>query len=153
MRIMKTLERLEFEYGGKGSFYRTIEGGFVLGLFDKDGNPFTLPEPCGYRVAEEITKDFPKWFDPTPTPVPEPEQEIPAVPETITALQARLVLDSMGALDAVEAFIDKAGGPAKIVWEYATVIERNSPLVEGAAAALGMTSEQMDDLFRAAATL
>lgn len=79
---------------------------------------------------------------------------VPApVPPTITALQARLVLDSMGALDAVEAFIDKAGGPAKIVWEYATVIERNSPLVEGAAAALGMTSEQMDDLFRAAAVL
>ena len=77
--------------------------------------------------------------------VPEP------VPATITALQARLALAQMGALEAVEAFIEKAGGAAKIVWEYATVIERNSPLVEGAAAALGMTGEQMDDLFRAAA--
>lgn len=151
--MTKTLERLEFEYGGKGSFYRVIEGGFVLGLFDKDGNPFTLPEPCGYRVAEEITKDFPKWFDPTPAPVPVPEPETPDVPATITALQARLVLDSMGALDAVEEFIGKAGGAAKIVWEYATVIERHSPLVDGAAAALGMTGDQMDDLFRAAAAL
>jgi len=33
------------------------------------------------------------------------------------------------------------------------VIERQSPLVNGAATALGMTGEQMDDLFRAAAAL
>lgn len=74
------------------------------------------------------------------------------VPATITALQARLVLASMGALDAVEAFVgnDRA---AQITWEYATVIERSSPLVAGAASALGMSDEQMDDLFRTAAAL
>lgn len=75
------------------------------------------------------------------------------VPATITALQARLALQIAGELDAVEAFVNEAGGAAKIVWEYATVIERNSPLVEGAAEALGMTGEQMDDLFRSAAAL
>ena len=74
------------------------------------------------------------------------------VPPSITALQARLALSSFGKLDAVEAFVAKDRA-AQITWEYATVIERNSPLVEGAAAALGMTGEQMDDLFRAAAVL
>ena len=147
---MKTLERLKFEYGGEGEFYRAIENGRVVALYTLDGKPLTLPEPCGYDVVEEV-KDLPDWFD--ATPAPEPEPPAPEVPATITALQARLVLDSMGALEAVEGFINQTGGAAKIVWEYATVIERGSPLVEGAAAALGMTGEQMDDLFRAAAAL
>lgn len=75
------------------------------------------------------------------------------VPASITALQARLVLAQSGALEAVEAFVAQAGSAAKIVWEYATVIERRSPLVDGAAVALGLTEAQMDDLFRAGAAL
>jgi hypothetical protein len=146
---MKTLILMAFEYGGEGEFFQVVEDGVALGFVTLTGEPLTLPLSCGYMVVD-ASPALPAWFDASPTPS---DPVAPPVPDTITALQARLVLNGMGALDAVEAFIAEAGGAAKIVWEYATVIERHSPLVSGAAAALGMTEEQMDDLFRTAATL
>jgi hypothetical protein len=41
---------------------------------------------------------------------------------------------------------------ATIEWEYAATVERLSPWVNNLTAALGMTPEQVDDLFRLAAT-
>ena len=64
-----------------------------------------------------------------------------------TPAQMRLALHRMGLLTQVQAIAD--GEPeASIVWEYATQIVRNSPLIE----ALGtdFTPEEIDDIFRAA---
>jgi hypothetical protein len=46
-----------------------------------------------------------------------------------------------------------AGGAAKIEWEYAATVERDSTLVVGMTAALGLTEQQLDDLFVAAGAL
>ena len=64
-----------------------------------------------------------------------------------TPAQMRLTLHRMGLLTQVQAIAD-ADPEASIVWEYATRIERDSPLIE----ALGsdFTPEQIDDIFRAA---
>ena len=40
-----------------------------------------------------------------------------------------------------------------IEWEYATVVERTSPWVEALRPALGMTEQELDNLFVSAANL
>ena len=67
-----------------------------------------------------------------------PPAPTPSVPASITMRQARLALLSIGLLDDVDAAIAAIPDPvqrkaAEIEWEYATVIERNSPLVQSLA--------------------
>lgn len=81
-------------------------------------------------------------------------EEPAPVPEAVTARQARLALLGAGKLDDVEAALAQMPGPqgraAQIEWEYAVEIRRDSPLIAALAPALGLTMEQVDDLFRAA---
>lgn len=80
-----------------------------------------------------------------------------AVPEAVTARQARLALLAAGHLPAVvaalEAMPGTEGEAARIEWEYALGIERQSPLVLALAAQLGLTEAQVDALFVAAKAL
>lgn len=82
------------------------------------------------------------------------------VPQVITPRQARLVLhrttvaDGSNALEAIEFALAQPGNEeAKITWEWATEIERNSPLIDTFAGGLGFSSEQIDQLFRDGAAL
>lgn len=71
--------------------------------------------------------------------------------------QARLALLQQGLLSQVEAAIAAMPEPDKsavtIEWEYAHVVDRNSPWMSAMAAALGLTDEQLDGLFELALTL
>jgi hypothetical protein len=92
--------------------------------------------------------DFPNAQPPALPPyVPPPS----AVPQAVTMRQARLALLSAGLLDQVNAAITDPA--ARIEWEYATTVERNSSLVQSLASGLGLTEPQLDDLFTLAATL
>jgi hypothetical protein len=75
----------------------------------------------------------------------------------VTPRQARLALLGAGQLANIEAAITALEEPTKsaveIEWEYAVQIERTSPWVQAMTAALGMTDEQTDQLFEAAAQL
>ena len=80
------------------------------------------------------------------------------VPASVTPRQARLALLQIGKLDAVSAALAAIPDPAQrtaaqIEWEYATVIERNSPLVQSLAAGLGLTAPAIDALFEAASRI
>ena len=80
------------------------------------------------------------------------------MPMSVTPRQARLALLQIGKLDAVSAALAAIPDPARrtaaqIEWEYATVIDRNSPLVQSLAAGLNLTDAQLDDLFTQAAGL
>lgn len=75
------------------------------------------------------------------------------VPASVTARQARLALNEAGLLDDVEAAIAASPRAIQLTWEYATQIERGNPIFTQVAAGFGLTEEQMDDLFRRAATL
>lgn len=83
-----------------------------------------------------------------------PAPTTPLVPEAVTARQARLALLGAGKLAMVEGALAQIPGvqgeAARIEWEYATDIRRDSPLIGALAPMLGLTSEQVDDLFRAA---
>lgn len=77
----------------------------------------------------------------------------PAVPQVITMRQARLALYNAKVLDQVNAAVTAAQPPDQIWWEYSTEVHRQHPLVLQITAGLGMTSDQVDALFIAAAAL
>lgn len=70
-----------------------------------------------------------------------------------TPRQARLALAQAGLLSAVEARIAAAPATVRIEWEYANEIRRDWPPIADAAADLGLTEAQLDDLFALAASL
>lgn len=79
------------------------------------------------------------------------------VPGVVSMRQARLALLQAGLLDRVEQAIGGLAGvtgrAAQIQWEFSTDVSRYSELVEALMPALGLTDEQVDELFRAAAAL
>lgn len=75
------------------------------------------------------------------------------VPQIVTPLQARRALRQTGRLAAITESLESAGEETREAWEYATEIRRDDPILAGMAASLGMTGEQIDDLFRLAVTL
>ena len=68
------------------------------------------------------------------------------VPQEITPLQSKLQLLEIGLLDEVEALVT-ADRRVQLYWEYASVIERDNEILLMMATSLGMTEEQLDDLF------
>ena len=91
-----------------------------------------------------------------PYPAPEPPPEV-IVPQRITARQAQLALLDAGLLDDVDAIIEalpaNVRAHVRIEWDRATHVERGSTVTQMVAVALGLTAEQVDDLFVAAAGL
>ena len=79
------------------------------------------------------------------------------IPDSVEMAQARLALLGAGLLPAVEAALagmpGDLGTAARIEWEYRQNIRRDSPIVASLSGALGLTSNQLDDLFVAAAGL
>ena len=75
----------------------------------------------------------------------------------VTMRQARLALLQQNLLSQVETAIAAMQEPEKsqvsIEWEYASTVERTSPWIGTMGTALGLTEEQLDDLFVLAATL
>jgi hypothetical protein len=67
--------------------------------------------------------------------------------------QCRIALARAGKLSAVQSAIEAAGGETAITWEYATTVERASPLVAQLAVTLGMSNAEVDALFQAASTI
>ena len=79
------------------------------------------------------------------------------VPASVTMRQARLALLGAGKLAQVDAAIAAMTEPtrsaAQIEWTYSNDVQRHNGFVAALGPALGMTSSQIDALFRAAATL
>lgn len=74
---------------------------------------------------------------------------------SVSPYQARVALYNAGLMPAVEALMADPGTDplAKIAWEYATAIERQSPFIAALAPALSLSDEQVDALFAAAAAV
>jgi hypothetical protein len=81
--------------------------------------------------------------------------EPPAPPPVtqITMRQARLQLLSVGLLDDVEALITQADKAVQIEWEYATVVERRSSLVEVIASQMNLSEADLNTMFTNASLL
>ena len=75
------------------------------------------------------------------------------VPAAVTPLQLRRALRAAGLHTQIAAALVELGEEAQEAWEYAVTIPRGDPMIAGAATAINLTSEQVDELFRAAAAL
>lgn len=98
--------------------------------------------------------DFP---DAQPPALPEYVPVVVAVPEVVTMRQARLALLAANMLAAVNTAIanmpGSEGEAARIEWEYAQEVRRDSSLVQSLIPVLGMNDAGLDALFTAAAAL
>ena len=80
------------------------------------------------------------------------------VPSFVTPRQFRVALIMSGiSIPDLEAVIDGLDEPtksiAKTTWEYSTEINRQNPLLVSLVPLAGISAEQLDDLFKLAATL
>jgi hypothetical protein len=128
----------------------TAYGDFCVTI---DGREMIVPDDMANRERQMLAA----WVADGNTIAPyEPPPE-PLRP--LTARQLRLGLVTNGiSLSSVEAAIDAIEDQtdrevARIEWEYATTFERSHPLIEQVGAALGLTPEQIDDMWAEAATL
>jgi hypothetical protein len=101
--------------------------------------------PDGYQLCNPWIGIGMNINDPEPVIVTPP-------PTSVTMRQARLALHRAGLLAQVNAAV--AGNPeAEIEWEYATTVDRTGTLTQTLAAGLGLTAQQLDELFITAAQL
>lgn len=79
------------------------------------------------------------------------------IPRSVTMRQARIALARSGLLASVDtalaAMTGQAGDEARIEWEFSSMVERDRSLVQSLAAGIGLTEQQLDDLFALASTL
>lgn len=123
-------------------------------VFQVEAQPFDVAPPLSWLpCAADVTPQTHKYEGgqfallPPVTPLPSP------VPQSVTPRQARLALLAAGLLDDVNAAVAAAGPQAQIDWDYALEIRRDNALIASMAGQLNLSSEQIDDLFRAAAVL
>ncbi|MEY3766920.1 MAG: hypothetical protein RLZ03_1880 [Pseudomonadota bacterium] len=123
-------------------------GVFLIPAGAVDAEPPAIPE--GQRA---------RWNNgwaleaiPQPDPEPDPEPEPPRVPSQVTRAQGKVVLIQMGLWPQVVAFVDAIEDPVQKAIAEVAVYEtlhwqRTSPFLNQVADALGITQEQMDELF------
>ena len=103
--------------------------------------------PTGEWVNIETNQEYLDWLAEgnTPNPyVPPP----PGVPPQVPMWAVRTVLQNDGLFDQAQALIEASTDNAlKNVWEYGNFADRNSNAIASLAAALDLTSEQVDQMF------
>lgn len=102
------------------------------------------------KVIAADENGYPVLIDPPPAP--------PHVPGQVTRAQGKAALITAGLWGAVESYVDGIADAtdkalALVALNDTTHWQRTSPFLNAAAQALGLTSEQLDDLFRQAAKI
>jgi len=77
----------------------------------------------------------------------------PETPQSVTNAQLKRQLDVLGKLTAAQAAVSQAGGLTLELWYGAGTFNRTDPLLEQMAAAIGMSSADVDAAFVAASKL
>lgn len=86
-----------------------------------------------------------------PTDDPETPAPVPAMVSRLQAKQALLAADLLASVEA--AILAGEDAALQLYWAEASHFHREHPALIAMTAALGMTSGQVDDLFRAAALI
>ena len=108
-----------------------------------DAQAFCLSESLDFENIQEIEKQA-------------PEQRLRLKDVSARQLRQAIVLSGM-TLAQVDAILDSLDEPnkslAKIAWEFEVKFSRNDELVDFIGASIGITSQQIDDLWGLAGTL
>jgi hypothetical protein len=109
-------------------------------------------DPANTDYAEYL-----KWLAEGNTPLPADPVIPPKVTE-VTMRQARLALLGAVLLDDVDAALNAIPNEAQrkaalIEWEFSNTVQRDMALVQQLAPALGLSEQQLDNLFAQAAQL
>jgi len=108
-----------------------------------------IPFDGGNRDYQEYLE----WLSEGNTPEPYIPPPPPPVTQ-VTAYQAKIQLSRAGLYDSVVTTVNTSDNPElKIAWEMASVFERNSPFILALQPELGLTDEQVDDLFQQASQI
>jgi hypothetical protein len=96
------------------------------------------------------------WIDEGNQPLP-PDPIPVVVPQSVTMAQARIALAQAGLLTTIEAGLNALPEPQKTTaltaWEYSPTVSRTGTFVTGLASQFGLTEEDLDNLFIAAAAI
>src|SRR5690606_12135578 len=122
------------------------------GTYD-NGDPVDIPDGRWIDLRmNEVRQPEPE--EPEDPEAPELQPEIPtepSIPSVVTMAQAKLALLYAGLYEQVEQALADLPEPQKtaalIEWNHRQTLERDHPLVAQVAAALGLTEQQLDDLF------
>lgn len=78
-------------------------------------------------------------------------------PSIATALQIRLALIKLNMLEQIQELIEQLEEPAKTIveteWEYALEIDKNSTTIQNLATQIGLTEQQLDEIFEQAVNI
>lgn len=88
-------------------------------------------------------------------PVPAPDPYAYRSDMNVTPFQAKAALYNAGLLDEVQAYVESPSTDqlVKIAWNNAIEYRRLSPMIESIGNALGMSAEELDNLFTAASQI
>lgn len=81
-----------------------------------------------------------------------PKQSV-VVPISVALWQAKAALFAVGKLDAASTMVSAIGGNVALAWEYGNTIDRNSPTMQSLATHLGLSVDDLDNLFIAASKI
>jgi len=122
----------------------------ALAEFERYGDETLTPDAA--RQVVIVTRTVVPW---SAEEIAEHRKSL--VPESVTMRQCRIALLDAGLLDAVQSSIATMPGAdgerARIDWEYALDVRRDWPLINALGSQLGLTEQQIDELFIAAAAV
>lgn len=129
--------------------YKQVTNDIILRLADGAFIPMDPANADYAAVLEWISQG--NTIEPANVPTP-------TVPSSVTMRQARLALHRYGLLDLVDQSIAQIPDSTmrtatKIDWEYAQTVDRDSLVTQQLAVMLGLSDEQLDQLFTLAASL
>ena len=105
-----------------------------------------------FNIAENKFEYVEKVVEVDEEKIEEPKLDENNVPLSITPLQAKLQLLEIGLLDEVEELV-KQDRRVEIYWTNAQKFNKDDEILKTMATALGLSSEQLDDLFLQASKL
>ena len=123
--------------------YKLTSNGSIIRLFDR----LTIP------IYEDNSdyKEYLEWVDDGNTVAP--ADIIPQTFQALSAWQVRKVLNEFVLRDQIEVAITTADQTTKDAWQFAKEFERDNALLNSMALSLGLTDEQLDQLFSIGVTL
>lgn len=137
--------------------YQWDEQRIFAGAVDVDPDGPMPPRSTPQPPPEVVDSEVAQWSSGGWRVLPEYPQPVLVVPAEVTMRQARLALLSAGVLASAEAAINAMAGPegeaARIEWNYSSVMRRDKPFVNAIGGLLGLSSQQIDELFVAASNI